>query len=176
MPTIISHVAVPIATSLGIGKLVNRRLLIFSVFCAMLPDIDTIGFKLGIAYGSQWGHRGFTHSIAFALMIAVIATCFSRPLHSRTWMVFLLTFLTVVSHPLLDMLTNGGLGVALYWPLSNERVFFDYRPIAVSPIGIHNFFTSRAWHVMKSEFLWVWLPSVILMLTLRGMRPHKLKY
>jgi inner membrane protein len=52
MPTIFSHIAVPIATSLGVGKQVSRRLLIFSAFCAMLPDIDTVGFKLGIAYSS----------------------------------------------------------------------------------------------------------------------------
>ena len=170
MPTIFSHSVVPIATSLGIGKLVSRRLLIFLVFCAILPDFDTIGFKLGVSYASQWGHRGFTHSIAFALMVALVAICFSRPLKSRAWVVFLLSFIAVVSHPLLDMLTSGGLGVALYWPYSNERVFFDYRPIAVSPIGITNFFTARGWAVLKSEFLWVWLPSIILMFTVRGMR------
>lgn len=170
MPTIFSHVAVPIAASLGIGKYASRRLLIFSAFCAMLPDIDTVGFKLGIAYASQWGHRGFTHSIAFALLVAVLAACFSRQLKSRVWVVFLLSFIAVLSHPLLDMLTNGGLGVALYWPYSNERVFFGYRPIAVSPIGIAHLFTERSWRVIQSELLWVWLPSLILMFTLRGMR------
>jgi inner membrane protein len=170
MPTIFSHVAVPIATSLGLGRIVSRRLLFFAAFCAVLPDFDTIGFKLGISYASQWGHRGFTHSITFAVAVALLAMCFSRPLKSRAWVVFLLTFVAVVSHPLLDMLTSGGLGVALYWPYSNERVFFDVRPIAVSPIGIVNFFTERGWRVIKSELLWVWLPSVILMFTLRGMR------
>ncbi len=169
MPTIFSHVAVPIATSLGVGKIVSRRLFFFATFCAILPDFDTIGFKLGIAYASQWGHRGFTHSIAFAVLVALLAMCFARPLKSRAWVVFLLTFIAVVSHPLLDMLTSGGLGVALYWPYSNERVFFDYRPIAVSPIGIANFFTARGWAVLKSEFLWVWLPSIILLFTLRGL-------
>lgn len=170
MPTIFSHIAVPIATSLGVGKQVSRRLLIFSAFCAMLPDIDTVGFKLGIAYSSQWGHRGFTHSITFALLVALIAACFNRPLKSRAWIVFLLSFTAVISHPLLDMLTNGGLGVALYWPYSNERVFFDYRPIAVSPIGVTHFLGERGWRVIKSELLWVWLPSLILLLSLRGIR------
>ncbi len=170
MPTIFSHVAVPIATSLGVGKIVSRRLFFFATFCAILPDFDTIGFKLGIAYASQWGHRGFTHSIAFAVLVALLAMCFARLLKSRAWVVFLLTFIAVVSHPLLDMLTSGGLGVALYWPYSNERVFFDYRPIAVSPIGIANFFSARGWRVIQSELLWVWLPSIILLFTLRGMR------
>ncbi|NOU25158.1 MAG: metal-dependent hydrolase [Methylotenera sp.] len=170
MPTIFTHVAVPVATSLGIGKIASRRLLFFAAFCAILPDFDTIGFKLGISYASQWGHRGFTHSIAFALLVALLAACISRQLKSRAWVVFLLVFIAVVSHPLLDMCTNGGLGVTLYWPYSNERVFFEYRPIAVSPIGISRFFTERGFAVIKSEFMWVWLPSIILLFTLRGMR------
>lgn len=170
MPTIFSHAIVPVATSLGVGKLVSRRLLIFSAFCAILPDFDTLAFKFGIPYASQWGHRGFTHSIVFAFLVALMAMFFARKLKSRAWVVFLMSFSAVVSHPLLDMLTSGGLGVALYWPYSNERVFFDYRPIAVSPIGVSNFFTARGWAVLKSEFLWVWLPSVVLMLSLRGIR------
>ncbi|PPD47616.1 MAG: hydrolase [Methylotenera sp.] len=170
MPTIFSHVAVPIATSLGVGKIVSRHLFLFAAFCAILPDFDAIGFKLGISYASQWGHRGFTHSIGFALVLALVAMCFSRQLKSRAWLVFMMVLVATLSHPLLDMLTNGGLGVALYWPYSNKRVFFNYRPIAVSPIGIGNFFTVRGWAVIKSEFFWVWLPSIILMFTLRGMR------
>jgi inner membrane protein len=170
LPSIISHAVVPIAASLGLGKAVSRRLLGFSAFFAMLPDADTLGFKLGIHYSSQWGHRGFTHSIAFALCIAIVAMCFSRQFKSRVWVVGLMAFLATISHPLLDMCTNGGLGVALYWPYSNERVFFDFRPIAVSPIGVSRFFTERGFAVIKSEFLWVWLPSIILLFTLRGMR------
>lgn len=170
MPTIFSHVAVPIATSFGAGKIVSRRLIFLAAFCAILPDVDVIGFQLGIAYASQWGHRGFTHSIGFAIVLALAAMSFSRQLKSRAWVVFMLVFVATLSHPLLDMLTSGGLGVAFYWPYSNERVFFDYRPIAVSPIGIANFFSARGWRVIQSELLWVWLPSAILMFTLRGMR------
>lgn len=170
MPTIFSHVAVPIATSLGVGKIVSPRLLFFAAFCAILPDFDTIGFTLGIAYASQWGRRGFTHSIGFAMALAVVAMCFNRQFKSRAWVIFMLVFIATLSHPLLDMLTRGGLGVALYWPYSNERVFFDYRPIAVSSIGISHFFNARGWAVLKSELIWVWLPSVVSMFTLRGMR------
>lgn len=170
MPSIFSHAVVPIATSLGIGKTVSKRLLAFSIFCSILPDFDSLAFKFGIPYSSQWGHRGFTHSITFAIFVAVMAMCFSRQLKSKIWLVGLLSFFATVSHPLLDMCTNGGLGVALYWPYSNERVFFDFRPIAVSPIGISRFFTERGFTVIKSEFLWVWLPSIILLFTLRGMR------
>ena len=170
MPSIFSHAVVPVAVSLGLGKVISRRLLVFSAFCAILPDFDTLAFKFDIPYSSQWGHRGFAHSITFAVCVALIAMCFSRPLKSKVWLIGLMVFLATVSHPLLDMCTNGGLGVALYWPYSNERVFFDFRPIAVSPIGVSRFFTERGFTVMKSEFLWVWLPSIILLFILRGIR------
>jgi len=67
------------------------------------------------------------------------------------------------------MCTNGGLALALSWPYSNERVFFDFRPIAISQIGISRFFTERGFVVINSEFMWVWVPSIILLFTLRGM-------
>jgi len=56
----------------------------------------------------------------------------------------------VASHPLLDALTDGGLGVALLWPFSAERFFFPWRPIPVSPIGV-GFFSLRGIRVALAE-------------------------
>ncbi|MGZ8251998.1 MAG: metal-dependent hydrolase [Methylophilaceae bacterium] len=171
MPSAFAHAVVPIATAFGLGKkYVNSRLLILAVICTAMPDIDVIAFKFGIAYASQWGHRGFTHSIAFAVVVALIAACFSRTFKSHPFTIWLMVFFSTVSHPLLDMLTNGGLGVALYWPFSNERVFFPYHPITVSPIGVGRFFTERGLAVLKSEFIWVVLPSIVWFFLLRGIR------
>jgi len=171
MPSAFAHAVVPIATALGVGKkYINSRLLILAVICTVMPDLDVIAFKFGIAYSSQWGHRGFTHSVIFAVVVASIAACFSRKLKCTPLIVWLMVFFATVSHPLLDMLTNGGLGVALYWPFSNERVFFPYRPIAVSPIGVSRFFSERGLAVLKSELIWVVLPSVIWFFLLRGLR------
>ena len=47
-----------------------------------------------------------------------------------------ITALVVLSHPLLDALTTGGLGVALWWPWSDVRIFAPLRLIPVSPIGV----------------------------------------
>ena len=33
---------------------------------SFLPDADVIGFGLGVRYEDEWGHRGATHSLAFA--------------------------------------------------------------------------------------------------------------
>jgi inner membrane protein len=62
MPSIFSHTVVPIAASLGLGKAVKRCLLALSAFCATLPNFDTLAFKFGIPYSSQWAHRGLAHS------------------------------------------------------------------------------------------------------------------
>tara|TARA_Y100000780_G_C13480407_1_gene338286 strand:- start:227 stop:469 length:243 start_codon:yes stop_codon:yes gene_type:complete len=62
-------------------------------------------------------------------------------------------------------MTNGGLGVALFWPYDNDRYFFPFRPIQVSPIGVKAFFSERGLKVLSSELLWVFLPGVLLAVT-----------
>jgi inner membrane protein len=65
-----------------------------------------------------------------------------------------------MSHGLLDAMTDGGLGVAFFAPFHNERFFFPWTPIRVSPIGA-GFFSARGLTTLKSELLWVWLPCVV---------------
>src|SRR5262245_46721519 len=45
---------------------------------SLLPDVDVIGFALGVRYADPWGHRGATHSFAFALAVAAIAALVAR--------------------------------------------------------------------------------------------------
>src|SRR6185369_8271438 len=77
-------------------------------------------------YASQWGHRGFTHSLLFA---AVVALAISRRRFVRY-------FIVLASHGLLDAMTTGGLGAALLWPFSDARYFLPWRPIPVAPLGM----------------------------------------
>ena len=42
---------------------------------AVIPDLDVIGMRYGIPYGDMFGHRGFTHSLFFAVVLAWIAIC-----------------------------------------------------------------------------------------------------
>jgi inner membrane protein len=48
------------------------------------------------------------------------------------------------------MLTNGGAGVMLLFPLSEARLFFPWRPIHVSPLGVLRFFKD-AGDILRSE-------------------------
>ncbi len=117
----------------------NRRPRWSSVLCwsalSLLPDIDVIGFAFGVEYGDPWGHRGATHSFAIALIgglaAGVIARAFRRPAVATT----LFAAAVLATHPLLDMMTDGGLGCALFWPINPTRYFASWRPIPVAPIG-----------------------------------------
>ena len=41
-----------------------------AIACSMVPDVDSIGFHMGVPYGALWGHRGMTHSLLFAAVVA----------------------------------------------------------------------------------------------------------
>src|SRR5207248_6720859 len=71
-------------------------------------------------------------------------------------------FLVIASHGFLDAFTDGGMGIAFFAPLTNQRWFFPFRPIEVAPISITGFFTGRGARVFASELLWVWTPAAML--------------
>lgn len=163
MCTVITHPAVPIALSVLVPQdTASSSLVIAAALCSVIPDLDVIGFEFGIKYEDMLGHRGLTHSIFFAAALAglVTFTVFGSS-HGNELVIFLFLFLSTLSHPVLDALTNGGLGVGFFAPFSNQRYFFAYRPIEVSPIGIGGFFSRRGLKVILSELRWVWLPSGI---------------
>jgi inner membrane protein len=160
MPTLITHPAVPLAAALLGGRKISGRLLVAGIIGSILPDADVIGFRLGIPYGHLMGHRGFSHSIAFALLLGLIAMLMARRLRTGRMAAFVFVSIATASHALLDALTSGGLGVALLAPFSNERFFFPWRPIMVSPLSLDRFMAGRGLQVLRSELVWVWLPCM----------------
>lgn len=161
MPTILTHVLVPLAIAVAAGPArVPPRLALAGAALAMLPDADVIGFRFGIAYASPWGHRGAGHSLVFAgIVVAGVAALWRGARAGLAPAFFLL--LAMASHGLLDCLTDGGEGVALLWPFDHARLFAPWRPIRVSPIGVR-FFAPRGLATIGSEMLWVWLPCLAL--------------
>ena len=133
-----------------------------AVLCSILPDIDVVGFPLGIRYGDLWGHRGMTHSLLFAAVIAAIMAFRFAPARGERWKLMLLLFVVTASHGLLDAMTNGGLGVAFFSPFDTRRYFLAWTPIQVSPIGASGFFSARGADVLWSEIVWVWGPAIAL--------------
>lgn len=159
MPSVFSHAVAGFALArMAVPPGYRWKLPLAAAASAMVPDLDAIGFMMGVPYESFFGHRGFTHSIVFAgLWGALISVLLFR---KAPWLSGLLLFLATASHPLLDMLTDGGLGCALFAPFSNERLFFPWRPIEVAPLSAGGFFTERGMVVFLSEVEWVWGPAI----------------
>ncbi len=166
MASILFHPLVP----LTLGYVASRcdvpwRLIIIGMVCAILPDLDVIGFAFQIPYDSTFGHRGLSHSILFAGIMAAFGFFAARALQLKPTTTALFIFIATLSHGLLDALTNGGLGVGFLSPLSNERYFFPWQVIEVSPIGIRNFLSVRGLKVIASEFIWIGLPCLFIALS-----------
>lgn len=134
----------------------------------MLPDADVLGFRFGVAYAAPWGHRGATHSIAFCAILAALIGTLSRALRLNITRTTAFAAVVLLSHPLLDTLTDGGLGCALLWPFDNQRYFAPWNPIPVAPIGLR-YFSEAGLAVALSELI---LFSPLLVYALWPIRPE----
>ena len=67
MPTTLTHafISVSVGGAAAPTKLPLRFWFVLGVL-GVLPDLDVIAFRFGIRYESMWGHRGLSHSPAFA--------------------------------------------------------------------------------------------------------------
>lgn len=171
MPTIITHAAPALALGLALGsKRVPLRLLAAGTLCAMAPDLDSIGYFLGVPYDSPFGHRGLSHSLALAGLAGLLGFCAAGPLKAKRSIAAFFLCAAVVSHIALDAVTSGGLGVACFWPVDDGRYFAPWRPIRVSPMSPRVFISARGLAVIMSELKWVWLPSLALAASGIGLR------
>ena len=173
MATPLSHLAVPLALALALGgDIVPPGLMALALVCAVLPDIDALGLWLGIPYEHPFGHRGFTHSLPFAVALAGAGTVLARTLDSDPLTAFGVLLVSAASHGLIDAMTNGGLGIAFFSPFSNRRSFLPWRVIEVSPLRPSALVSRRGFEVLRSEMRWVWMPCLVLALlgiVLRGL-------
>lgn len=132
-----------------------------------LPDLDVLGFYAGVPYESFFGHRGFFHSLIFSFILASGLAMFIRAIEERAKNISfakLTLFLGIVicSHGILDAMTTGGHGIALFSPIYDERLFLPWRVIKVSPMHISAFFSEWGWNVLKSEMFFVWFPLALM--------------
>ncbi len=163
----------PLALSLGLGPdIVPPGLMVLALVCATLPDLDALGLWLGIPYDHPFGHRGITHSLAFAVALAGVGALLAPALGSDVSIAFWVLLLSAASHGLVDSLTNGGLGVALFAPFSSRRYFLPWRVIEVSPLRPSELFSRYGLYVLRSEVRWIWVPCGVLALT--GMAVRRL--
>jgi len=102
----------------------GKKAMLWGALAQSIPDIDFVtAFWMGPS-ASLLAHRGFTHSILFAIMIsfflAVTAERFHRPhnISLKKWILFLGT--EVFVHLLIDAFNNYGVG--WFEPFSHTRI------------------------------------------------------
>lgn len=159
MATVFTHALVGAALApLAPAGVPPSRLAFALAVVAVLPDLDVVSFRLGIPYEHPLGHRGFSHSLLFAVMLAALVARFEfravAPGSRPWWVLLFVLFVGTASHGILDSFTDGGLGVGFLIPFSVARFFAPVRPLPVSPIGIH----PSVLAILRVEVLYVWLP------------------
>ena len=165
VPSIIAHAVAGAALGSALWPQVTRRVWVAAAVCAAIPDIDALGRPFGnLAYESAFGgHRGITHSLAFAIILGVVVswTFFRGPewsgAHVRLWIIFALA---TASHGALDALSTIGNGVAFLAPVSWSHYEFRWQPLGEIGPGPRG--PARIVPLMANELLWVGLPSLIL--------------
>jgi inner membrane protein len=161
MASIFGHAVVGLTITKLFDKK-DKKLLLLAVVSSFLPDIDVLAFNFGIPYSHPLGHRGFTHSIIFAILWALLLTLIFGRKSKLKW--FFVIFLSTISHGILDAMTSGGKGVGFFIPFNNERMFFPFREIVVSPLGVERFFSEWGLQVVLSEFKYIFIPCIIILL------------
>ena len=93
------------------------------ILLANLPDLDFL-IGLGTEANANALHRGFTHSLAAAVFVALAVSCVWR-IAASFWRSAILCFSAYSSHLLIDLCTGTKLGwnaaasgIPLFWPLS----------------------------------------------------------
>lgn len=158
MPSSVAHgLAAAAAAAAWYPRRRPQYLLAMAAVVAIALDIDALGRPFGLGdLESLGGHRALTHSLPFAAFVAALLVALSRRTAgsapgARLW---LCLALAIASHGLLDTLTTYGDGVMLLAPFSSRRFGSAWTPL----------------HGILAEVLWVWVPSGVILLTLRRIR------
>lgn len=163
MPTVITHALLPLIGAAAVPRArLSSRLVAVGMVAAMLPDADIVGRYFGVPHTADFGHRGATHTLMFALLLAAMAALAAPLIREGRMRVFMFVLLSTLFHPLADMLNDGGKGIMMFWPFDHERFKFLVHPVRVAPVGLQGFESGSIWPVFGSELLWLILPATAL--------------
>lgn len=107
------------------GRKMGNKAAFWGAIAGTLPDLDVFLMQFYHPIDASLMHRGFSHSILFALLIGpalgwLIHRLYKKRYEQKTWM--WLFFLSIITHPMLDIFTNYG--TQFLWPLK-ERITFN---------------------------------------------------
>lgn len=103
-----------------LGKKVGNKALLWGAIAGTIPDLDTIPGQFMDTVSRLEIHRGFSHSLVFAILMApmlgfLIHRLYFKKKESDWWGWTQLFFWSIVTHPLLDIFTTWG--TQFFWPL-----------------------------------------------------------
>jgi inner membrane protein len=114
------------------GKIIGRKVLLWGILAQSIPDIDFLAAFWLDTSDNLLAHRGFTHSIPFAILaitvMATLAERWHRPhnISFRRWVYFFSA--AVFIHIFLDAFNNYGVG--WFEPFSSYRISFNVMYVA----------------------------------------------
>jgi inner membrane protein len=106
------------------GRKLGNKAILWGAVAGTIPDLDVFFRVFYHPIDAALVHRGFSHSIFFAVLfapfLAWVFNAFSKnTIGFKTW--FHLFFWGIITHPILDMFTNYG--TQFFWPLSYRITF-----------------------------------------------------
>jgi inner membrane protein len=121
MPLPVSHGLIGAALAAAVlPRASTRRERLRLVAAALIANAPDLDFILVFALGSRAWHRGFTHSLAFALVVGLALFLALGRRRARRAAAYALAF---ASHCLLDFATTKeSPGLELLWPFSTDRL------------------------------------------------------
>jgi inner membrane protein len=143
--------AVGAAYSVKTGSRARPTILLFAGL-ALAPDLDLVTGFFGAQHGSPLDHRGFTHSILFAILMAGLAAAILKGTRQRRLLLGLFVLGALGSHGLLDTMSRQGNGPMLFWPFSTGFYEFPFRPIP-GVLNAQSYLTTQAIPTLVVETL-----------------------
>jgi inner membrane protein len=99
-----------------LGKKIGNKAMVLGAIAGTIPDLDVIANYFTDTVSALEIHRGFTHSIVFAVIFGLffgwLLSLWDKRASLKQWSWF--WFLCFVTHPLLDAHTTWG--TQLFWP------------------------------------------------------------
>ena len=106
-----------------LGKKIGNKAMLLGAIAGTIPDFDVAAGFFTDTVSALEIHRGFTHSIVFAvfvgLLFAWMLALWDKRATLKEWWLF--WFLTFVTHPLLDAHTTWG--TQLFWPFETRLAY-----------------------------------------------------
>jgi len=161
MPSLLGHAVAGLAITTAFHRdRLPRRTWALAAFCAVAPDLDWFVSLLPLHRGHVLNHRGVSHSLFAAVLLATVVFFLAIRRDQRRGDLWLCLTVSALSHGLLDALTAGGVGVALFMPFSATRWACLWQPGHVAPLPLGRDHTYAFLASLWAEALWIGIPAL----------------